>query len=62
MDGVESLGISKVGQTVVARLMALSGEDLERGQWSLLALIPDTSLVHHWCFSRCYHSIGAQKE
>ena len=43
LGGAESLGISKVGQTVVARLMALSGEDLERGQWSLLTLMPDTS-------------------
>ena len=71
--GAESLGISKAGQTLLARLMesqiwhqpvgsvALLGEDLEKGQWPLLALMPDTSVspsVPHvplkllpWCWS-----------
>ena len=51
----QSLGILKVGQTVLARLMesliwqqpggsvALHGEGLEKGQWPLLAPMPDTS-------------------
>ena len=51
--GAESLGISKVGQTVLARLMeslmwyllpALWGKGLEKGQWPLLTLMPDTSV------------------
>ena len=54
--GAESLGISKAGQTLLARLMesqiwhqpvgsvALLGEDLEKGQWPLLALMPDISV------------------
>ena len=50
----ESLGISKVGQTVLARLMesqiwyqlaASVGEGLEKGQWPLLAWMPDTSVL-----------------
>ena len=52
----ESLGISKVGRTMLARLMesqmwhqlagsvALWGEGLEKGQWHLFALMPDTSI------------------
>ena len=54
---MESLGISKVGQTVLARLIESQiwyqlpgsvalwlcrGEGLEKGQWPLLALMPDT--------------------
>ena len=51
-----SLGISKAGQTLLAKLMesqiwhqlagsvALCGEGLEKGQWPLLALMADTSL------------------
>ena len=54
LGGAESLGISRVGQTVLARLMesqiwhqlasfvALWVEGLEKGQWLLLTLIPDT--------------------
>ena len=54
LGGAESLGISKVGQTVLAKLMesqiwqqlagsvALWGEGLEKGQWPLLTLMPDT--------------------
>ena len=54
--GAESLGISKAGQTLLARLMESqiwhkltgsvkgSGEDLEKGQWPLLALMQDTSV------------------
>ena len=57
--GAESLGISKAGQTLLARLMESQiwhplascvalwlcvWEDLEKGQWPLLALIPGTSL------------------
>ena len=54
MGGAESLGISRVGQTVLARLMesqiwhqlasfvALWVEGLEKGQWLLLTLMPDT--------------------
>ena len=50
---MDFLGISKVGQTVLARLMGLrygtslptlGGEGLEKGQWSLLALMPDSSV------------------
>ena len=52
LGGAESLGISKVGQTVLARLIwhqlagsvALWGEGLEKGQWSLLTLMPDNSV------------------
>ena len=52
MGGVESLGISRVGQTVLAGLMesqiwhqvASSVGGLEKGQWPLLALMPDTSV------------------
>ena len=48
----ESLVISKVGHTVSARLSlrygtslpALWGEGLEKGQWPLLALMPDSSI------------------
>ena len=48
---VESLGISRVGQTVLAGLMesqiwhqvASSVGGLEKGQWPLLALMPDIS-------------------
>ena len=55
LGGVESLGISKVGQTVLARLMdsqiwyqlagfvALQEEGPEKGQWPLSTLILDTS-------------------
>ena len=52
--GEKSLGVSTVGQTVSARLMGVSdmapacqlcgGEGLEKGQWPLLALMPDTSV------------------
>ena len=70
MGGAESLGISKVGQTVLARLMeslmwyllpALWGKGLEKGQWPLLTLMPDTSAspsmplvpfkLPPWCWS-----------
>ena len=56
MSGVESLGVSKAGQTVLAGLMesqiwhqlagsvALGGEGLEKGQWPLLTLMPNTSV------------------
>ena len=56
ISGAESQGISKVSQTVLARLMvfqirypfagslALWGEGLEKRQWFLLALMPDTSV------------------
>ena len=49
----EPLGISKVGQTVLmesqiwhqlARSVALCSEGLEKGQWPLLTLIPDSSV------------------
>ena len=54
LDGVEPLGISKAGQTVLARLMesqiwhqladsvALLEESSERGQWPLLTLMSGT--------------------
>ena len=56
LGAAESLGISKVCQTVLASLMeseiwhklagsvTLWGESLEKGQWPLLTLIPDTSI------------------
>ena len=53
LGGAEPLGISKAGQTVLARfmehqygtsLLALLGEGVEKGQWPLLALVPDTSV------------------
>ena len=56
LGGAESLGISKEGQTVLARLMEtriwhqlagsvpLWGEGLEKGQWPLVTLMPDTSV------------------
>ena len=57
LGGVESLGISKAGQTVLARLMesqiwhqlagsgAVLGKGLEKGQWPLLAPMQDTSVL-----------------
>ena len=56
MGGMEPQGISRVGQTVLARLMesqiwhqpagsvSLLGEGSEMGQWPLLALVPETSV------------------
>ena len=56
LGGPESLGISKAGQTLLPKLMesqiwhqlagsvALCGEGLEKGQWPLLALMPDSSV------------------
>ena len=53
LGGAESLGISKVGQTVLAKLMesqfgtslpALWEEGLEKGKWPLPTLMPDTSV------------------
>ena len=56
LGGAEALWISKVGQTVLASLMesqiwhqlarfvGLWGEGLEKGQWPLLTLMPDTSV------------------
>ena len=55
LGGAESLGISKAGQTMLARLMesqtcqqpasskSLQGEGSEKRKWPLLALMPDTS-------------------
>ena len=55
----ESLGICKVGQSVLARLMEsqiwhqLAGSvapgrvGLEKGQWPLLTLMPDTSVSQY---------------
>ena len=52
LGGTESLGISKVGQTVLDRLMESQiwhqlagsvGGVSEKGQWPLLTLMPDTS-------------------
>ena len=49
----ESLGISKVGQTVLARLMMSQiwhqlasslGRGFRKGKWPLLSLMPDTSV------------------
>ena len=73
LGGEESLGISKVGQTVLVRLMeslmwyllpALWGENIEKGQWPLLALMPDSSVSPciYWCLSSCYLVAGAQIE
>ena len=57
LGGAESLYMSKVGQTVLATLMesqiwhqlarsmALWGEGPEKGQWPLLALMPDSSAL-----------------
>ena len=51
LGGVEPLWISKVGHTVLARLMdsqiwhqltSLWGEGFKKGQWPLLTLMPDT--------------------
>ena len=56
LGGVQSLGISRADQRVLARLIesqilhqldssvALLGEGLEKGQWPLFALMPDTSV------------------
>ena len=71
LGGAESLGISKVSQTVLTRLIesqichqltgSVGGEGLEKEQWLLLALMPDTSvslfmplvpfklLLQRWC-------------
>ena len=54
LGGAVSQGISRAGQTVLARLMesqiwhqlsAPWGEGLEKGQWPLLALMPATSVL-----------------
>ena len=76
LGGVQSLGISKADQTVLARLMesqilhqlassvALLGEGLEKGQWPLFALMPDTSvfpsmpLVPFKMLPQCWSSEG----
>ena len=53
VDVSESLGISKAGQTLLARLMDSQiwhqlagsvGGVSEKGQWPLLTLMPDTSV------------------
>ena len=56
LGGAKSLEICKASRTVLARLIesqiwhqlagsvALCGEGLEKGQWPLLVLIPDTSV------------------
>ena len=72
----ESLGIFKEGQTVLARLMesqiwhqlassvALWGEGLEKGQWLLCNLFPDTPvspcvpLVPFKLLPQCWSSEG----
>ena len=69
LSGVESLGISKMGQIVLARLMesqiwhqlgsvVLWGEGLEKGQWPLLTLMQFLP-VRHWYFSSCHPVAGA---
>ena len=70
---VESLGISKVGQTLLARLMesqiwhqlvALLGKSLEKVRWPLLALMSETSvspsmlLVPFTLLPWCWNSEG----
>ena len=67
MGGAESLGTSK-GQTQIwhqpAGSMDLQGEGSEKGQWPLLALMPDTSvppsmsLVPFKLLSQCGSSEG----
>ena len=59
LGGVESLGISKAGQTVLASLIesqiwhqlagsvALWGEGLEKGQWPLFTLMSDASFSQY---------------
>ena len=69
----DSLRISKTGQTVLARLvefhiwhyLAVSvGEGLEKGQWPLLTLMPDTSvspcvpLLPFKLLPQCWSSAG----
>ena len=72
----ESLGISKAGQTVLARLMesqiwhqlagsvALLGEGSEKGQWPLLTpyLTLQPLPVCHRCLSGYFPYAGAQRE
>ena len=73
LGGAESLWISKVGHTVLARLMesqiwhveptSTVGEGLAKGQWPLLALMPDTSvslsmLVPFKVLPQCWSSKG----
>ena len=72
LGGTESLGISRMGQTVLARLMesqiqhqsagsvALCGEGSEKGQWCL----PDNSVSPciQQVLSSCYGSAGAQRK
>ena len=77
LGGAGSLGISKAGQTVLARMMesqlwyqltSSGGEDLGKGQWLLLTLMPDTSVspsislvpfkMPSWCWSSEGVSLG----
>ena len=76
LGGTESLGISKVDQTVLPRLMesqichllansvALFGEALEKGQWHQLPCMPDTSIFPYMSLvlSSCYAGAGARRE
>ena len=73
LGGAESLGISKAGQTVLARLMESQiwhklpcsvGEGLAKGQWPLLDFMADTSvspcvpLVPFKLLPQCWSSEG----
>ena len=76
VSGAESPRISMEGQTVLVRLMmsqiwqelagsvSLWEEGLEKGQCSLLTLMPDTSVSPciQQVLSSCYGSAGAQRE
>ena len=58
LGGTESLGISRVGQTVLARLMesqvwhqpagsvVLWGDSSEKGQWPLLTSVWEKAVLH----------------
>ena len=73
LGGMESLGMSKVGQAVLARLMESQiwnqlansvGGGFRKGTIPLFTLVADTSVSLSMPFmpSRCYHGAGAQGE
>ena len=74
LGGAESLGISKVGQTVLARLMESQifhqlagsvGRGFKKGTMAS-ACLDDRHfpflLPYHWCLSSCHPSAGAHRE
>ena len=71
LGGVESLWISKVGHTVLARLMesqiwhqptGFVGRGLSKGTMASAHFDARHFPVYHWYPSSCHSSAGAQRE